>query len=55
VITFGTPDRAGQFTLALFEPESVLSDARQALVELEAALGVADTAEVAESEESPAA
>jgi hypothetical protein len=39
VITFGTPDQAGQFTLALFEPQSVLSDARLALTELEAALG----------------
>jgi hypothetical protein len=49
VITFGTPERAGQFTLALFEPESVLSDARLALADLEAALGVAGTTRVAQA------
>ena len=53
VITFGTPDRAGQFTLALFEPESVLSDARLALAELEAALGVAGRTVVAKMAEVP--
>lgn len=49
VITFGTPDRAGQFMLALFEPQSVLSDARLALTDLEGALGATMTSGAAEA------